>query len=194
MARLLSQQGFLTPWLLWCSALLGADPSTCQKVSIIPKHCGVQACAPVSSTSTKFQCSLVALHFCIDDISLIFFQISFIVVKYTQNALSSPLMCKTLCILIVVQLPLLSGLGHVVCGHSGEYAYTLHRLPWTSHSQGRLSAFCYCVKCPGESNSVEKGFILAQSCSSTVCHDRSQAGRNLLALCAAVTRATMHAC
>lgn len=152
---------------------------------------GVQACAPVSSSSTKFQCSLVALHFCIDDISLIFFQISFIVVKYTQNALSSPLTCKPLCILIVVQLPLLSCLGHVVCGHPGEYAYTLHRLPRTSHSQGRLSSFCYCVKCPGESNSVEKGFVLAQSCSSTVCRDRSQASGNWLASCAAVTRAMM---
>lgn len=115
-------------------------------------------------------------------------------VKYTQNALSSPLTCKTLCILIVVQLLLLSCLGHVVCGHPGEYAYTLHRLPRTSHFQGRLSSFCYCVKCPGESNSVAKGFILAQSCSSTVCRDRSQASGNLLASCAAVTRAMMHTC
>lgn len=88
-------QGFLTPYSgavpYWALILQLARKST-------SFHCGVQACAPVSSSSTKFQCPLVARHFCLDDISLIFFfQISFIVVKSTQNALSSPLTCITLC-------------------------------------------------------------------------------------------------
>lgn len=38
-------------------------------------------------------------------------------------------------------------------------------LPWTSHCQGRLPPFVTVVRCPGKSDSLEKGFLLAHGCS-----------------------------
>lgn len=153
-------------------------------------HCGVPACAPVSSSSTKFQCPLVALHFCIDDISLNFFQISFIVVKYTQNAPSSPLTCTTLCTKHPYSGAATTAVLSRTCSLLSPGRVGLHPALTSPDQPFPKEAFHLLLLC----NSVEKGFMLAQSCSSTVCHDGSQARGNLMALCAAVKRAMMHAC
>lgn len=153
-------------------------------------HCGVPACAPVSSSSTKFQCPLVALHFCLDDISLIFFQISFIVVKYTQNALSSPLTCTTLCTKHPYSGAATTAVLSRTCSLLSPGRVGLHPALTSPDQPFPKEAFHLLLLC----NSVEKGFMLAQSCSSAVCHDGSQARGNLMALCAAVKTVMMHAC
>lgn len=155
MVRPLLQEGFLT---IWSCVLLGIDPSTYREVSITSQHSEVQACVPVSSSSTKFQHSLAALCFCTDDIY-------FIVVKCIQNALSSPLTCITLCAKHPHSGAATTAVLFMTCCLLSPWRICLHSptaFPGPVIPKKGFPPLVTVVKCPGKNNSVEKGFIFAQ--------------------------------